>query len=90
MGRTKNAKNLTDKQRADFDRKRKKVINDLPYNYCNLVEFYCDIKDIEQIERKKIYNFVAGITYSEEVLKLLTDFNLFMKNKSVENQVVVK
>jgi len=88
MGRTKNAKNLTDKQKKDFDRKRVKVVKMLPFNYSNLLELYCSIKGIDLIERKKVYNFVLGATYSEEILNTLTDFTIFIKNKSFDNKTV--
>ena len=88
MGRTKNTKNLTDKQKKDFDKKRVKIAKSLPFNYSNLLELYCSINGIDPIERKKVYNFVLGVTYSEEILNLLTDFVNFLKNKAIENQTV--
>ena len=74
MPRELGSKNLTDKEKKAFNRKRKSVIRKMPRTYSSLLNNYCEIKGIEPIPNNKVRTFMNQSTYSNEVLEILTDF----------------
>ena len=74
MPREFGSKNLTDKEKKAFNRKRKAVIRKMPRTYNLMLSNYYEIKGIEPLAVNKVRTFMNNLTYSEEVLKVLTDF----------------
>lgn len=74
MPREVGSKNLTDKEKKAFNRKRKAVIRKMPRTYNSILNNYYEIKGIDPLAVNKVRTFMNNLTYSEEVLKVLTDF----------------
>lgn len=74
MPRLKNSKNLTDKQKKDYNKQRKVVIKKMPRTYTALLNKYYEENEIDAFEAKTIYAFMQQTTYSDNVLKVLQDF----------------
>lgn len=74
MPREIGSKNLTDKEKKAFNRKRKAIIRKMPRTYSAMLSNYYEIKGINPLPSHKVRTFMNNLTYSEEVLKVLTDF----------------
>ena len=74
MPRHKDSKNLTDKEKKDYNRKRSAIIKKMPRSYSSQLSRYYDHAEITPIESHRIYAFMNKKTFSNEILNVLADF----------------
>ena len=74
MPRHKGSKNLSDKEIKDYNRKRAVVIKKMPRTYSALLNRYYIQSKKQPIASHRIYAFMDKKTFSEEILKTLSDF----------------
>ena len=74
MPRHKDSKNLTDKEKKDYNRKRSAVIKKMPRSYSSLLDRYYTQEKKQPIESHRIYAFMNKKTFSHQILNILQDF----------------